>query len=421
METSSSALPIGFILDDRYEIRQFLGAGGFGMTYKAYDRLNRIPCAIKEYMQRMVAVRMPDCSLQPSSERTRTEYMHGRKRFVEEAETLKKLSAYRNIVNITDFFDENNTSYFVMEYLDGITLSTLAQSMGGRIPYKDALDIICQVCDGLEIVHTKAGMFHRDISPDNIMILVGEDGKATVKIIDFGNAKNISLNDTMSVVLKSHYAPFEQYSSKSRQGSFTDVYSLACSFYFILTGAYIPSAPDRWEGKAYTPLVDMDVGVPKHVSEVVDKALKIQPRERIQTMGEFKKLLLAGQPEKTENRRKQKEELYIPVCKPFFDVMRGENEGKRFLLEAGRRYTLGRSKKAVDICLDTDGRMSRIHGTITYDTEASAFCVEDTHSTNGIYIDDTPLVPGQRHMVQAGKEITFGNHVCEIKVGVVHE
>lgn len=416
MEEQGFYLPVGTMLAERYKIQRCLGAGGFGITYEAFDTLNKFSCAVKEYMQRNISVRLDGIKVMPVSKEKRQEYEHGRIRFIEEAETLKRLSGYKSIVKITDYFDENNTSYFVMEYLDGVNLNYLVKSMGGKLPFSDGLEIICQVCDGLDILHTKAGILHRDISPENIMVIQGQGGTPEVKLIDFGSAKNITLTKDMSIVLKKYYAPIEQYSSKGKQGSYTDVYALACTFYFILTGKHIPCATDRVGGAGYTPLVEMGVGVSQKVSDAVDMALQVDAAMRIQNVRDFKKLLLSQ-----EKALPSPAPVHISAKpRPYFDVITGMHKGQRFDFPPNTVKTLGRSKIKADICLDLDGRISRVHCSLMFDSEKGIFYIEDTNSVNGIYMDDRQLAPGKRHELMPGDQITFGNHVCEIKVGVLY-
>ncbi len=225
-------------LGNRYLIGRMLGCGGFGITYKAYDRWNQCGCAIKEFTPvGLVTREAHEATLHVTSHAHQEDFEHGKKRFMEEAEILKKLTGVPEVVQITDYFQQNNTAYFVMEYIQGANLRQLMHSFGGKIPFKDAASIIYRAGMALEQVHNRAGIFHRDISPENIM--VNQEGK--LKLIDFGSAKYLigRHSQTLSVILKKGYAPPEQYSSTSSQGSYTDVYALAATFYYVVTGVMI--------------------------------------------------------------------------------------------------------------------------------------------------------------------------------------
>ena len=132
-----------------------------------------------------------------------------------------------NIVGVLSLFEDNGTAYYVMEYLKGTSFKSYLQSKGGKISWEEAYRILSPVMDALSVVHAK-GIIHRDVTPDNIAIT--EDG--TVKLLDFGAAR-YSIGEqskSLDVILKHGFAPYEQYMRHSRQGPFTDVYSLAASF-----------------------------------------------------------------------------------------------------------------------------------------------------------------------------------------------
>lgn len=418
MEENGLYLAEGVILDNRYVIKEVLGAGGFGVTYKAYDNLNHFVCAIKEYLPRDVSIRENTLRVRPASDKWKDEFEHGRIRFIEEADTLRKLSGYKSIVRITDYFDANNTSYFVMEYIDGVNLNKLRKTLGGQIPYKEAMDIIFQVCDGLERLHIKAGIFHRDISPENIM--VSEDGQ--VKLVDFGNARNLSMQKGFSIVLKQGFAPIEQYSTSGIQGTYTDVYALAGTLYYILTGKMIPNAPERQQdGTDYVPLKNMGIGVPDKVSDAVDAALRLNQYERTQTVGEFKTALQAGEKEALLSKEIASEHLSVAENgKPYFEIINGQHKGKRYYVEPKTTIRLGRSKEMSDFCLGSDLHMSKIHCRLFYDTTNGLFYIEDC-SINGTYINGQFIGENSVVPIEPGTKVVLGNHICEIEVGVSYE
>ena len=269
----------------RYQVREILGAGGFGVTYLCQDVPNNQLCAIKEYLPEAIAAReVPGCRIIPQKGRMK-EYLHGKKRFFEEALLLMKMKNLPSMVKVWEVFEENNTAYYAMEYLSGKTVKQLMAIAGGRLPWNQALDIVRKTGVALDRMHRQAGIFHRDISPENIMVM--PDG--SIKIIDFGSAKMLAIseNQQFSIVLKPGFAPPEQYSGKMSQGSFTDVYALAGTFYYAASGKKLPAAPNRLMGENYQPLEELVSGCSAGISKTVDRALVLSPQYRIQTMAEF--------------------------------------------------------------------------------------------------------------------------------------
>lgn len=132
------------------------------------------------------------------------EYLHGKKRFFEEALLLMKMKNLPSMVKVWEVFEENNTAYYAMEYLSGKTVKQLMAIAGGRLPWDQALDIVRKTGIALDRMHRQAGVFHRDVSPENIMVM--PDG--SVKIIDFGSAKMLAIseNQQFSIVLKPGFA-----------------------------------------------------------------------------------------------------------------------------------------------------------------------------------------------------------------------
>lgn len=196
--SNTRCLKPGVILKERYKIEEVIGAGGFGITYRAWDPLLQAYVAIKEYYPSGIATRSVDSSkvcVPVGNEKK--EYHRGLVRFLKEAQDVARFQAEPNIVSIYDYLEENDTAYMVMEYLHGCTLKRYVLDHGGRLDTDHIIHICLSVLDALAIVHA-SDMIHRDISPENIFIC--ED--LTVKLIDFGAAKQVYLDgeQTMSVV-----------------------------------------------------------------------------------------------------------------------------------------------------------------------------------------------------------------------------
>ena len=238
------ALKPGSILNGRYTVGRVLGQGGFGITYIAQDYQTGERVAIKEYLPGEFANRTSNQSIQAFSGRQQENYEYGKAQFLEEARTLAAFNGDEHIVRIHSYFEENNTAYFVMEYVDGYALDKYLAQKGGRLSVEEANRLLLPLMESLGKVHAK-GIIHRDIAPDNIIIT--KDGSA--KLIDFGAARYSTgeKSKSLDVVLKHGFAPTEQYMRRGRQGPFTDVYALAATYYYAITGKVLPDAVERMQ------------------------------------------------------------------------------------------------------------------------------------------------------------------------------
>jgi serine/threonine protein kinase/TPR repeat protein len=283
-------LALGALLRERYAIGRVLGRGGFGITYLAYDTRLRRRRAIKEYFPRGVVTReMTRADVSVVSGQT-VLYASGMEKYLEEARLLAQFEDHPCIVSPLDFFEENQTAYLVMEYLEGETLRSYVARSGGRISYETALHILSPVIEALETVH-RAGILHRDVSPDNIFLTV----KGEAKLLDFGAARQrmVDSSASMTVILREHYAPPEQYTKSGRQGSWTDVYAFAATFYMSITGHSPPPAPERLMQDRIEWPSRLGVSIPPLAEQALMRALAVRIEERPQRIDELT-LSLAG-------------------------------------------------------------------------------------------------------------------------------
>ena len=295
----------GAILNERYVIGRALGHGGFSVTYLAWDALLLHKVAIKEYLPSEYATRRPgESRLTIFSGKEGEYFQFGKEKFLDEA---KRLSAFQNedgIVHVYDCFSANETAYLVMEYLDGITLSEYlkkeaAVSSQGRIAPEKAISMLTPVMLSLQRVHD-SGMIHRDIAPDNIMLL--KDGG--VRLIDFGAARHAvhDCGKSMTVIIKDGYSPEEQYNSHSVQGPAADVYALSATLYQMITGITPPGAIERGDylqkhkRDMLPPPSKFNKAVTKTQDTAILNGMALHTQDRTQSVAELYEELTAQTP-----------------------------------------------------------------------------------------------------------------------------
>ena len=401
--------PVERLGNGKYQVEKILGAGGFGITYRCSDTQSGRVCAVKEYMPEAIASRDPETGrIVPEPDR-QAAFLHGKKRFLEEAQILIRMSAIPGVVHVEDVFEENDTAYYVMEYLDGRTLKQVMRALGGKLPWAAAVEAVARAGLALEEIHMRAGIFHRDISPENIYVT--RDGQ--VKLIDFGNAKELTRqkDQEYSVVLKPSFAPPEQHSSRMQQGSYTDVYSLAGTYYFALTGIRLPSAVERLTGETYIPLKQMNLGIPEAVSDVVDQALVLDCRRRTQTMREFVEGILKSE------RMAAVKGPEPPAQSPYLEILAGEMRGAVWQIPSNVEIKVGRSAARCDIAIAGHSDVSKEHLKIYYDGQKGLFYIRDM-SRFGTYINGIRLEQGTVFSARPPVNIALASQACVLRAAV---
>ena len=272
-----AALPKGHRIGE-YEIVRVLGAGGFGITYLAFDHQLDGPVALKEYFPAEAARRGPGCGVVPSTTGSPEIFTRGLDRFIDEARSLHRLR-HPNVVRAHRYVQARGTAYIVMEYVEGESLQQVLCERGRLRPdaWRRWLD---PLLDGLAHVHGH-GYLHRDLKPANIVI---RSADGTPVLIDFGAARVAAGDRTHTQVLTPGYAPLEQYSREGTQGPATDIYALAAVSYHVLTGERPASAPDRVLGDDYEPLTNRIAGADRRWLAAIDHGLALRPEDRPQTV-----------------------------------------------------------------------------------------------------------------------------------------
>ena len=303
----------GILLHGRYTVGKVLGFGGFGVTYIAWDNKLEQTVAIKEYLPGEFSTRMPGHSqISVFSGDKAEQFADGMHQFVEEARRLAKFQDEPGIVTVYDSFEENNTAYIVMEYLEGETL-TAYLAREGKVQEDEAVAMLLPLMNSLQAVH-EAGILHRDIAPDNIFLT--SDGQ--VKLIDFGAARyaTTSHSRSLTVIIKPGYSPEEQYRSRGDQGPHTDVYALGAVLYKMITGVTPPDAMER-RTKYETQNKDILVPPQKYAQglsvarrNAILNAMNVRIEDRTPDVATFVKELNADPPAKRIYGKIKKIDVY---------------------------------------------------------------------------------------------------------------
>ena len=324
-------LPMGVILKGRYLIGRVLGQGGFGITYMGWDGEEKSAVAIKEFFPTGQVHRPSSAGMSVKSYGTdgTSSFENNKKRFAKEANSLMEMRGLAEIVQVKDFFHENNTAYIVMEYVEGITLKDyLKQSRTRPLP-ETILSLLKPLMEALSKVHG-LNMIHRDISPDNIMLTRA----GGIKLIDFGTVRYMDASDlsrSTESILKPGFAPMEQYQTHGKIGPWTDVYALCATIYYCMTGRLLQDAPSRMVDNAPVDLKRILPNVDGRVAQALEVGLANRHTDRLQSVDELYRLLYRVDIPGTKSKEAKKETfppkqpkrqdpVHTPEKKPVRDV-----------------------------------------------------------------------------------------------------
>ena len=297
-QNDADLLPQGTTLKNssngnEYLIGKKLGRGGFGVVYIAWDVNNDRRVAVKEYYPDQFVSRSHTRTVVPKNNDRTNEllFQKQKQRFLEEAQKMQLFEYSPNVVNVLDFFDENDTSYIVMEYIEGQTFTQVLDRVPNkRMSYDSVVTNLKPIADILQRIHNTpwqdgSGIVHRDISPENIMY--ASDG--TVKLLDFGAARVSDPGDRPTGIIKRGYSPYEQELSvpgpDAQQGTWTDVYAFAATIYRGVTGEVPPNALERSAQDTLVP--PSQFGLTPAQEQVLLKGLAVKRYDRYQTIDEF--------------------------------------------------------------------------------------------------------------------------------------
>lgn len=272
----------------KYQILRVLGQGGFGITYLAVNTLFDRQVAIKEFFPKDYCDRDSDTShitLGTTSNRDLVERL--RSKFLREAKNIAKLHN-DNIVSVYDVFEENDTAYYVMEYIEGKSLKETVEEKGA-LTEDEAIGFIFPIAKAVEYMHS-LHMNHLDIKPGNIMVRANDRQPV---LIDFGTSKQYDPHgdqtSSMMPGLTHGYAPMEQYipGGVSQFTPQTDIYSLGATLYFLLTGTKPPHYNDILE----SGLPQLPATVSVQTSAALKHAMQVSKKQRPESIYEFLKEL----------------------------------------------------------------------------------------------------------------------------------
>jgi serine/threonine protein kinase len=288
-EHGVNVLPTGTHLGE-FEILDLIGEGGFGIVYLAYDHSLERHVALKEYMPSGLATRTTTMAVTVRSQHHLDTFTAGLKSFINEAKMLAQFDS-PSLVKVHRFWEGNGTAYMVMPFYEGITLKQALKEH--RITPTEGWIrmLLADLFDAIETIH-RAQCFHRDIAPDNILLL--KDGRPL--LLDFGAARRVigDLTQCLTVILKPGFAPIEQYADIAglRQGAWTDIYALAAVVYYLMTGKAPPPAVARMVHDEMVPAQVAGKGrYGAPFLTVLDKALAVKPEQRYKSIAELRRAL----------------------------------------------------------------------------------------------------------------------------------
>ncbi len=314
MELKSGTLLQG----GKYRIMESIGRGGFGITYLAEQVMAERKVCIKEFFPEEYYNRDANgCSISLGSQGSAKIMETFKAKFIKEAKTIAKFD-HTNIIHIHDVFEENGTAYYVMEYVEGESLSAVVKRRGA-LGEAAAVGYIRQVADALSYIHEQRIM-HLDVKPGNVM-LRSRDDRAI--LIDFGLSKHYDADSgeatsTSPVGVSHGFAPMEQYKSGGVKefSPATDIYSLGATLYYLVTGLVPPEAADVSD--------DGLPALPAHLSQgvrtAIERSMADKRKARPQDIAEFLALLSDVDPSPLSSETVGVVEVVPEVCEEATEI-----------------------------------------------------------------------------------------------------
>ena len=272
----------GVTLNSRYIVGKLLHYNGESALYIGYDTENDCKVLLREYMPDTLCRRVKDSSAVTVNQNAVAQYKTFMSEFVELNKTLARLRNLNHINPATDMFGDNNTGYVVFDYIEGQTLTDYLREHGGVLSWDQVKKMFPPIFTTLSLIHN-AGLIHRGICPDNILITP----KGELMITDFCVADERTLETELTPEIYSGYAAPEQYSTGKWQGTWTDVYGISALLYRILTGTVPVEASTRLQNDNLPEPMILNPDIPGAVSTVIMSGLALSGDMRIQTVTEL--------------------------------------------------------------------------------------------------------------------------------------
>lgn len=270
---------------DKYMIKKKLSEkSNMSIVYLAYDMENKKKIVIKEYFPAKYALRDLDHkTLTCRSSTLYKKYEEKKQLFLKEAHVLKTFEN-DNIVKCYEYFEENNTAYIVFEYCDGKTLDKYIMKKKKNNIKDFFQNIYVPILDAVEYIHSKK-YIHRDIKPSNIIV----KNNGIPVLIDFGSVSEIENKSKREIFLTPGFAPLELYSEESRQGSYSDIYSLTAMLYYLIEEEVPIETPKRIFEDGFYECIDKNKNYDMNLKKLIKKNMHLDYKKRDKNISNFKK------------------------------------------------------------------------------------------------------------------------------------
>lgn len=398
-ERPGYALPEGYVLAQHYSVGRVLRHDEVMITYLVQDLRTEEILAVREYFPLKWVERSGDgIHVRLAAPEKQQAFHYGMEVLENEGKILNSLGEDTIIIKTGELLKKNDTAYLLCERVEGESIAEYMRRTGQPFSPQKAGEIIRKVAVTVEDLH-KLGLLHRGIGPDSVLLL--PDG--SVRMIDFEATKQYVRGEIHGLVIsmKEGFAPSEQYAGLEGQGTWTDVYALAATYYYMVSGTVPLSAAKRSQGENLQALQYVVSTVSERVGQMIARAMTVMYWERIQTIAGFLEEL------------NKAEGVMIP--EPYLRLKTGD-EVHQWKIEEDRDIRIGRSEEECEICVDGED-VSRLHCMVHYDSRKKIFLVKD-QSANGTFTARGLIGRGRVAEVTPGERIYLVSNRYELYLEV---